>query len=135
MTLTATTSTQPQVFLSFALRDRKLAGRIATILSKSGLKVVRPDELVPIGSEYSDEVRQALHQSAAVVVVLSQAATRAEQIPASVLFEIGAGFGAEKPIFVVMDRPVAKLPFDTSRVQILPTSRVEEIAAGLLAHS
>ncbi|HTW95183.1 MAG TPA: toll/interleukin-1 receptor domain-containing protein [Tepidisphaeraceae bacterium] len=120
--------------MSFALRDRRLAIKVAHILSESGLNVVRPDELEP-GGEYSAAVRDAMRRSAAMVVVLSQAAIESEQIPSSVLFEIGAGFGAEKPIFVVTDNPGAKLPFGTPKLRILPASRVEEIADELLARS
>jgi nucleoside 2-deoxyribosyltransferase len=117
----ATTTVRPQIFLSFALADRRLAEKITDTLQRSGLKVVSPEELEP-GREYSKTIRDALLKSAAIVVVLSG---QTDAVPASVLFEIGAAFGAEKPIFVIVDKPDAKLPFETSKLRILPLSRTK----------
>jgi hypothetical protein len=89
------------VFLSFAARDQELAGEVAELLRHARLDVVRVDELSPSG-EYTDEVRRALGTSAAVVVVLARTARRRD-VPAGVVFEIGAAVGAGKRIFVVTD--------------------------------
>ena len=51
--------------------------------------------------------------------------------PASVLFEIGAAVGAEKPIYVIVDRPSGKLPFGAPGLQVLPLNRLDEIARKL----
>jgi ABC-type branched-subunit amino acid transport system substrate-binding protein len=129
MILAATTKmrTRPQVFLSYSMSDRQLAAKIAVSLEDAGLRVVRPEDLEP-GHEYSNAVRDGLLKSAAMVVVLTQ-----NEMPARVLFEIGAAFGAEKPIFVVVDAPSTRLPFDASKVRVLPMSRIEEIADELLS--
>src|SRR5437588_7535941 len=105
----ATVKTQSQIFLSFAQSDRKLAQQVGLALEEAGLKVVRTDEL-KLGGAYTKVVRDALRRSDAVVVALSSVSPRHE-VPASVLFEIGAAVGAAKPIFVVVEEPTTKLPF------------------------
>src|SRR2546423_14120514 len=120
---------QPQVFLSFAYGDRELARDISAKLAAAGVDVVQMDTLEP-GGQYTDNVRGALHDSNAVVVVLSDVSRRRE-FPASVLFEIGAAAGADKPIFVIVEDMTAKLPFNISHLHVLPVNRVEEIAQRL----
>jgi hypothetical protein len=121
--------TQPQVFLSFSLSDRQFASTVADELQRAGLSVVRMSDL-GAGDEYTEEVRGALRRSAAVVVALPEVSSR-HDVPASVLFEIGAAVGAEKPIYVIVDRPSTKLPFGAPGLQVLPLSRLDEIARKL----
>jgi hypothetical protein len=121
--------TRPQIFLSFALSDRELAEKVDLALREAGVKVVRMDKLGGhVG--YTDVVRNALHKSDAVVVALSNISRR-HDVPASVLFEIGAAVGAEKRIFVVVEEPTTKLPFTAPHLEILPANRVSEIAEKL----
>jgi hypothetical protein len=80
--------------------------------------------------EYDDTVRTALRQSAAVVAVLS-GASRRHDMPANVLFEIGAAIGARKPIYVVVDDASAKLPFGAPDLRVLPLNRLDEVAREL----
>jgi hypothetical protein len=117
---------QHEVFFSFALSDRKFAGEVADELRRSGLFVVQMSDLGAAG-EYNDQVRRALRRSAAVVVPLPNLSAR-HDVPASVLFEIGAAVGAEKPIYVIVDQPSGKLPFGAPGLQILPLNRLDEIA-------
>jgi hypothetical protein len=114
------------VFLSFAARDQEMAREVAELLTRAALDVVRVDEL-SLSGEYTDEVRRALGASAAVVVVLARIARR-HDLPAGVLFEIGAAVGAGKRIFVVADDLTDGLPFGAPRLQVLPIGRVDEIA-------
>lgn len=125
--------TRPSVFLSYTPSDRDLASGVSTALRRAGIAVTSVDELEP-GGEYSEHVRQALHLSDAVVVVLSTVGRRRE-IPAGVLFEIGAAAGANKPIYVVVDEAATKLPFNISHLEVLPASRVGEIAQHLMRAS
>lgn len=81
-------------------------------------------------TKYTEEIRKALRRSAAVVVALPNVSAKLE-IPASVLFEIGAAIGAEKPIYVIVDRGSGKLPFGAPGLQMLPLSRLDEIARKL----
>jgi methylmalonyl-CoA mutase cobalamin-binding subunit len=130
MTAPASLGTKPRIFLSFALEDRQLAADVAARLSSAGLDVFTTGD-VESGEEYTNATRRAMTRSAAVVAVLA-GVSRKREIPASILFEIGAGVGAGKPIFVVVDDPSAKLPFNVPNLQVLPTSRLDEIARRLL---
>ena len=98
-----------QVFISFAAADRDLAGRVVASLRAGGVDVVGMRDFETSGS-YDDEVREAITASEAFVVALSVVGRR-QEIPAAVLFEIGAATGAGKPIFVVVDEPTGTLPF------------------------
>ena len=124
-------NTAPRVFLSFAAQDRGLAQEVSESLRHAGLDVTGLDELAPSG-EYTDEVRRALQNSAAVVVVLASRAHRRD-LSSGVLFEIGAAVGAGKRILVVTDDMVGSLPFGAPRLQVLPVARVDEIAKQLTA--
>ncbi|HSU66149.1 MAG TPA: toll/interleukin-1 receptor domain-containing protein [Tepidisphaeraceae bacterium] len=129
MTTRTMVTTRPEVFLSFAMSDREMADEVASDLSRAGLDVVRVDEL-GTGSEYTDTVRSALRRSAAMVVVLSDASS-AHDIPAGILFEIGAAAGAGKPIYVIVQKSTAKLPFSVPNLQVLPITRLDEVARQL----
>jgi hypothetical protein len=133
MTATASLRTKPGIFLSFALEDQSLAADVAARLSAAGLDVFSTQD-VESGDEYTDATRQAVNRSAAVVAVLSRPSGRSE-VPASILFEIGAGVGARKPIFVVVDDATAKLPFGVPNLHVLPTSRLDEIARRVIAEA
>jgi hypothetical protein len=123
------TLTPPKVFLSFAWSDKELAADLSDSLERAGLHVTRVDEVAPRG-QYSDRLRDAVRESAAVVVFLSDVVRRRD-IPASVLFEIGAAVGANKPIYVVVERMTEKLPFNAPDLHVLPLNRAQEIAQHL----
>jgi hypothetical protein len=131
MTGNPVTETRQQIYLSYALSDRSLAEKVAAILTQSGVAVIRFDQAAPTGV-YSDSLRQTLRRSAAVVVVLSELAQRPD-IPANLLFEIGAAVGAGKPIYVVVETMTHPLPFGAPDLQVIPLSRVQEIAHRLAA--
>jgi methylmalonyl-CoA mutase cobalamin-binding subunit len=122
----ASVKTRPQIFLSFAQSDRRLAEQVGSALHDAGLTVVQMDQLLARRA-YDDTVRSALRESDAVVVALSSVSRRHE-VPASVLFEIGAAVGAAKPIFVIVEEATAKLPFNAPQMEVLPVNRVNEIA-------
>ena len=120
-----------QVFISFSPPDREMAAQVARDLRSAGLKTVSMDQLDTHG-EYTDSVRSALGESDAIVTVLRRVSNR-EQIPASVLFEIGAAVGAGKYIFVVVGEMSGRLPFNVPHLQVLPLNRIGEIATKLAA--
>lgn len=130
MTTDVALKTRPQVFLSFSLADREFASEIADELRRSGLTVIGMSDFGS-ASEYTEEIRNALRSSAAVVVALPIISAKHE-IPASVLFEIGAAVGAEKPIYVIVDGPSGKLPFGAPGLQMLPLNRLDEIARTMI---
>jgi hypothetical protein len=133
MAARASTSVHPKIFLSFASSHQDLARDVSTNLRRAGIAVSRIDEFTS-GGRYSDELREAVRQAAAVVVVLSDVA-RGKGIPASILFEIGAAVGANKQIFVLVQNMTERLPFNVPQMQILPLNRADEIARHLLTSS
>ena len=128
MTVAKPIKSHSQIFLSCSRADRVLAKKIAAELQKSGLKVVR---LQRLESGNEDSLRYALSKSAAMVAVHS----RHTDVPASLLFEIGAMYGSEKPVFVIVDRPNMKLPFSVSNLRVIAKNRIEQIAEELLSYS
>jgi hypothetical protein len=123
--------TSPQIFFSFPISSKEMAKRVRRELEGAGLTIVVPDLAVP-GEVYDDQLRAMLQNSDAMVVVLSELSQR-DEIPSSILLEIGAAFGAAKPIFVITKDMSARLPFNTPGLRVLPIGRVEEIAQQLLS--
>ena len=74
--MTRSSTTEPQVFLSYTVKDRAVAEQIADALTRRGLQVVRDETALVAGSDVKAELTQALNQSAAVVPVLSGNSTR-----------------------------------------------------------
>lgn len=132
MSSSSATTVHPKVFLSFPWSDKRLAEDVSAALAGAGLEVLSSDKLTS-GGIYSDQIRNALHRADAVVVVLSDIARRRE-ISANVLFEIGAGVGARKPIYVVIESMNDGLPFNVPNLHLLPMSRLGEIAQELSAN-
>jgi hypothetical protein len=120
-----------QVFLSYSSADQELANEVAAELTGAGIDVVAQSDLPADETPYQ-WLRKALPKSNAMVVVLSRLA-QGREIPASVLFEIGAAVGADKPIYLIVDDPSAKLPFHVRNLRVLPLNRVEEIARAVVS--
>jgi nucleoside 2-deoxyribosyltransferase len=129
MTSQVATRIKPQVFLTYALADREFADEVTRELALSGLNCVSMNEFSADG-EYTEAIRKAVRQSAAVVAILS-GVSRRHDVPANVLFEIGAAIGARKPIYVVVDDPSIRLPFGAPDMHVLPITRIDEIARHL----
>jgi hypothetical protein len=74
--MTRIRTTEPQVFLSYTVKDRGIAEQIANALTQRGLQVVRDESALVAGAGVKADLTQALSQSAAVVPVLSGNSTR-----------------------------------------------------------
>lgn len=74
--MSAPVTTEPQVFLSYAAKDRTVAGQIADALEQQGVKVFRDETALVAGTDLRSELTQALEKSAAVVPVLSDNSPR-----------------------------------------------------------
>lgn len=129
--MTSAIAAKPKVFFSYPQVDRELARRVASVLEASGLEVF--DAPSPRGGvDPGEQIRLAMEESSAAVVVLSQA-DQGQCIPASVLFEIGAAMGAGKPIYVLVTEPSQRLSFNVPGMVVLPSNHAEEIACRLRA--
>lgn len=120
---------QPKVLLTSALTDVDLAERVGAVLQATGIEVLRTNHM-QAGQQISTYLRRSIQESAAIVVVISRATTD-DRLPASLLFEIGAAFGAGKRVFVVLEDPSRRLDFSVPNMHILPISRVDEVKQAL----
>src|SRR4051794_2250539 len=106
-----------KLFVSFDLASKSVATDVIARLRKAGADVQDVYSLTN-GSEYSNQVREALRASDVVIAVMTS-----EKLNANVLFELGAAVGAGKPIVALVSGVSnVQLPLDAL---ILPISRAD----------
>jgi hypothetical protein len=86
------------IFLSHAASDRGLSTLITTQLSDAGLSVFSLDDVI-VGEAVIQEMRKALAECSAVVIVLTRSTLHSPSMP----FEVGAAMALSKPVFVLYD--------------------------------
>lgn len=119
----------PRILLTSALSDVTLAERVSAILEASGIHVGRANQ-APSAQHWGRCLRKSIEDSDAIVVVISRA-TSGDRLPASLLFEVGAAFGASKRVYVVLEDMSRRLDFSVPDMHVLPVSRVEELKYAL----
>ncbi len=119
------------VFIAYDHRDSASAKAVADILRSHGLSVYYDAQQIAVSSDFEDALWQAMAESHALVVVLP------EEINSSWLaFELGAAKAWNKPIYAVSAYSSHKnMPASLRAVQILPTSRADEIAYSIASTS
>ena len=122
----------PQVFLSYSLADAEAARDVLRRLRAADIEVYDALARPRPGSDWEDQLRLALEACNAVVIVLGRIGDR-QQVPANILFEIGAASQAGKPIYVLLRDPADRLPFRVSGLTVLPLNNVDAIARQLRA--
>ncbi len=125
MKASTTLSAQARIFLTYAAADRRFAAEVADALELLGAKVSSFDSMAN-GDQYNDAIRRAIRESDAVVVPLGRLSAP-DDLPANVIFEIGAAAGAGRAIYVVSRDVSTRLPFDVPHLNILPMNRIDEI--------
>lgn len=112
------------VFIAYDHRDAADAQAVADVLHSHGLNVFFDAQQLVAGTNLEDATWEAMAESHALVVVLPK------QINSSWLaFELGAAKAWNKPIYAVSAYSSHQnLPATLRKVQILPTSRTDEIA-------
>ena len=124
-TPTATTS----VFLCFDPGARVATQGVAKRLLAAGATIANSD-LSPARA-YDDPMRKAIRGCDVVLVVLA-----GEELHSSVLFEIGAAQGAQKPLFICpAGGSRVKLPFRFNASHLIPLQRVEDVLAVFASES
>jgi hypothetical protein len=88
----------PNIFISYARRDRAEAERIVSELRKANLSGWMDASDLATGSSIASEVRNALNHASAVLVLLSPASLHSQWVQ----FEIGAAEALGKPIIPVL---------------------------------
>ena len=124
------TSTKPvmlTVFLANALQDQPLAALVANTLKEAGFRV-RSEATTRAVSERQSEVRDALRESDAYVILASTQSISSPWTP----FEIGAVMALEKPIFVIKLN-ADPLPAYLAHLRVLAPSELPTLVAELKA--
>lgn len=115
------------VFIAYDHRDAAAAKAVADVLRARGLTVFYDAQEIAAGTNLEDAIWEAMADSHALVAVLP------EEVGSSWLaFELGAAKAWNKPIYAVSEYSThPKLPAALREIQILPTSRADEIALSI----
>lgn len=111
------------VFLSYALTDRPTAEKVTQAMQNAGLSVFRYIDL-PAGGSVTEEIRQALAISDALVLILPSEGA----LDANTGIELGAAMAWSKPIHVVRpENGHVRVPAYLSQYCIYPISRLDDV--------
>ena len=111
------------VFVSHSSRDRELAADVAERLKGEGLQPFY-DASVPVGTEISKAIWDALAECHAFIVIVSPDSTP----DAMGMVELGAATAWHKPIYVVLNGPASsRLPNALQSYQAYPLNRIDEV--------
>jgi hypothetical protein len=77
-----------QVFISHAQADKTLVSKLASELKKSGLEVWSESEILP-GDNWAAEANKALQASEAMIVLLTPASLRSDQVRREIEYALG----------------------------------------------
>ena len=110
------------VFISHAPVDSDLARNIAEACRESGLVGVTNAELLP-GADVGDAVWDALAESRALITILSS-----QSLTPSMSIEIGAAKAWNKPIYVILRDPSARLVgLKLSEIRLYTEGKVPDV--------
>ncbi len=111
------------VFLSYSITEGRTADLVRLAFSEAGLCVFDA-AAIEMGSKIENVLREAIIETAAVVVVVD-----AQRAPASTtMIELGAAMAWRKPIYVVYaDTDVVKLPSYLREYPNYPISRIDDL--------
>jgi hypothetical protein len=125
MKSSTTVKAPPKIFLTYDPADKPFAAEVSAVLARLGADVSSFDS-ISAGEQYGEPIRKAIRSSDAVVLPLEPRSRRSE-LPANVLFELGAATAADRAIYLVSRDASVRLPFELPRLQILPMTRINEI--------
>ena len=77
-----------KVFISHSHKDETLAKKIAQVLTKAGLDVW-DDRIILPGDNWGDKISQALNESNAMVVLLTQESLKSRSVRHDIEFALG----------------------------------------------
>jgi hypothetical protein len=116
------------VFLSYASADRAIAEQIAQKLRSGGIDLPMLANAIGRGDDFADALREALQDSDAVVVVLSNASVES----AFVMAELGAAMALNKRI-IPIKLGASPLPISLPAVSNLQILNAEGMSADEVA--
>jgi hypothetical protein len=108
--LAIATKQHMNVFISYALKDEKLAQDLAARLSADGHMVSPFDLELGPGDNWALEIGKALERSRAMIVMISPEAMRAPHVRQEIQFALGSP-NYEHRLFPVLVRPAKKIPW------------------------
>jgi hypothetical protein len=120
------------VFIAHAYEDAAQAARIASRFRAEGLAAVTHAELsspLSSASDVGEAVWNALMESLALVLVLSTAG-----LSPTMTVELGAAWGANKPVYGIIDDPLAKYEgLVKSKVKLYPKESIPDVIHAIKA--
>jgi len=94
------------VFISYSHVDSKVADSIVAVFEKVGIEYFRDVKHIEWGRSISGEVRVALEQSVAILVILSPASIKSQWVP----YEVGYGRALHKRVLPFLTHPAIDVP-------------------------
>ena len=114
------------VFISHSACEAPLAAELANACRAGGLETATDGELSS-ARDAGDAVREAVVESWAFVAVISKLAPTP-----TMNIEIGAAWGWNKPMFVIVTEPsVTQLPAPLTRAGVYPPERIGDVIAAI----
>ncbi|MBL8830649.1 MAG: toll/interleukin-1 receptor domain-containing protein [Planctomycetaceae bacterium] len=114
------------VFISYSHGDADVADRICSVLDELKVTYFRDAKHIDWGKDIESEVRTALHNCAAIVVVVSRQSLTSPWVP----YELGQGRALRKELLPFLTSSDLDLPLYLSRVSFVTSlDRVEEYFA------
>lgn len=111
------------VFLSYSLADSAVAAKVNQSFSAVGLRVFDPNR-VSSSQRIEEQVREAMAESFAIVVIVSPNSVRS----ANILIEIGAAMAWRKAVhFLLHNIDKSDVPFQLSAYRMTPITHLDEV--------
>lgn len=95
-----------KVFISYSHDDSEAADSIVAVFEKLGIEYFRDVKHIEWGRSISEEVRGALKQSVAILVILSPASIKSQWVP----YEVGYGRALNKLVLPFLTHPPIDVP-------------------------
>ena len=123
-----------KVFISHAVADKDLAGRVAATLKESGFQVWDESQVLP-GDNWGEQLGQALRDSQAMVVLLTPQAVQSPNVTLEVGYALGqlAYKGRVVPVIAAPpdQLPRDKIPWVLSKFHTVNLTGAEQEEEGL----
>jgi hypothetical protein len=98
-----------RVFLSYALKDKRVALQIAEYLKRAGFETWTSEEVLP-GDNWHSAASDALERSDAMVVLVSPESMASESVRREIEYALGSARYADRVVPVVV-RPARQIPW------------------------
>lgn len=112
-------ASRPHVFLSYSSRDRSTAHALCAAIESTGVRCWIAPRDIPPGTNYASGIIEAIHKSAAFVLVFSSTSNRSQHVQS----EVERAFSNKVPIIafrIASPRLTREMEYYLSRSQWLP---------------